>query len=263
MKYSDWPAWVTCSVPELMWWSHRKHVAFNTKFSSQNFTCVHDTNPVGEYCVVLLEDISSIDIWRRLLSFDFANYVAVDKMFSFTEPYISQIWWVDKEPCQAPESIMRMKCEHGGTVLHEKGKKYLSQGEGGSMTFHLSEPHLQAPVGSVLENGFLLHFLLKEKKLHFPLIWCLDAAFLSPPLPQGQEASFLSPEEARFITPIKSSYHAAMTWTKHPQLANVDHFQQKMKHEICKNNEPFTEIPVAATGQPIWIAVAILREETR
>lgn len=34
-----------------------------------------------------------------------------------------------------------------------------------------------------------------------------------------------------------------------------------MKHEIYKNNEPFTEILVAATGQPIWIAVAIPKEE--
>ena len=91
------------------------------------------------------------------------------------------------------------------------------------------------------------HSMKNNFTSHLFGLWMLPLSLPLPP-PHSQEAPSLSPEEGRFITPIQSSHHAAMTWTTQPQLANVDHFQQKMKHEICKNNEPFTEIPVAATG---------------
>lgn len=87
----------------------------------------------------------------------------------------------------------------------------------------------------------------KDQHLHFPLVWCSNIASPAPPPPQSREAPSLSPEDVRFNTPRQSSHHAVVTWTTHPQLANIDHFQQKMKHEVCKNNELFTDIPGAAT----------------
>lgn len=176
-----------CSIPEPRWWSHPKHTV--TQSNAEQSKSFH--------VFLTLTPEEAVVLYYRKMSALQSSKVGIEALFDL--PLFLCDCGQDIFPSQG---LTFLKCDGWRALpdcrgycedemrswrncsLQERGKVSTTGGEG-SMTFHLSEPHLQAPVGSVLDCGFLLHLSLKKTKQNFPLIWCLDAMSLPSPPPQN------------------------------------------------------------------------------